>query len=214
MIYADEVHRDREESYYRIMLYYEPKLWLSMTVTHELTDEFNIFDILNQNIAYEIRLHRALEEYLFCPFHYLGITDLDINREMFDDNSESYSIKHGTCPIFVTYEKKEDIANSTKYEDQFINNQIFSWKTRSKVTINSTESKELINYRENNLKIYLFIKKSDGEGSDFYYMGKVIPIEWNETVIENDHGTLLPIMNFKLQLENSVRNDIYEYFTK
>ncbi|MBQ9885746.1 MAG: DUF3427 domain-containing protein [Lachnospiraceae bacterium] len=133
-----------------------------------------------------------------------------------DDSSTiyGYRIKYGTCPIFVTYEKKEDIANSTKYEDQFINNQIFSWMTRSKVTINSTESKELINYRENNLKIYLFIKKSDGEGSDFYYMGKVIPIEWNETVIENDHGTLLPIMNFKLQLENSVRNDIYEYFTK
>ncbi len=29
-------------------------------------------------IAYEIRLQDAMEEDLFCPFHYFGITDLDI----------------------------------------------------------------------------------------------------------------------------------------
>lgn len=133
-----------------------------------------------------------------------------------DDSSTiyGYRIKYNTCPIFVTYEKKDDIASSTKYEDQFINNQIFSWMTRSKVSLDSSETQEIINYKENGLKIYLFIKKSDGEGSDFYYMGKVTPIEWTETVIKNDNGKELPIMNFKMKLEHSVRNDIYEYFTK
>jgi hypothetical protein len=133
-----------------------------------------------------------------------------------DDSSTiyGYRIKYNTCPIFVTYEKKEDIANSTKYEDQFIDQQIFSWMTRSKVSIDSPESQQLIHYQENNLKIYLFIKKSDGEGTDFYYMGKVKPVHWEETVIENDRGQKLPIMNFQLMLEHSVRNDIYEYFTK
>ena len=133
-----------------------------------------------------------------------------------DDSSTMYGyrIKYDTCPIFVTYEKKEDIASSTKYEDQFIDNQIFSWMTRSKVSFNSPEAQRLIHYQETGLKIYLFIKKSDGEGTDFYYMGKVHPIEWQETVIENDKGKKLPIMNFQLQLEHSVRSDIYEYFTK
>lgn len=133
-----------------------------------------------------------------------------------DDSSTiyGYRIKYHTCPIFVTYEKKEDIANSTKYEDQFINNQIFSWMTRSKVSQNSPEAKELMNWAENGLKIFLFIKKSDGEGSDFYYMGRVTPIEWHETTISNDRGKQLPIMNFLMKLEHSVRNDIYEYFTK
>lgn len=133
-----------------------------------------------------------------------------------DDSSTiyGYRIKYNTCPIFVTYEKKEDIANSTKYEDRFINDQIFSWMTRSKVNLNSPEAKELINYEHNGLKIYLFIKKSDGEGSDFYYMGKVTPISWRETTILNDKGQQLPIMNFQMKLEHSVRNDIYEYFTK
>ena len=133
-----------------------------------------------------------------------------------DDSSTiyGYRIKYNTCPIFVTYEKKDDITSSTKYEDQFINNQVFSWMTRSKVNLHSAETKELINYAENGLKIYLFIKKSDGEGSDFYYMGKVTPFDWQETTILNDKGKQLPIMNFQMKLEHSVRSDIYEYLTK
>ena len=133
-----------------------------------------------------------------------------------DDSSTiyGYRIKYNTCPIFVTYDKKDDIASSTKYEDQFINQQIFSWMTRSKVSMNSPEAQELIHYKENGLKIYLFIKKSDGEGTDFYYMGKVEPVEWSETTIENDKGQKLPIMNFQMKLEHGVRNDIYEYFIK
>lgn len=131
-----------------------------------------------------------------------------------DDSSTvyGYRIKHNTCPIFVTYEKKEDIANSTKYEDRFINNQLFSWMTRSKVSLESPESQKIINYKEIGLKIYLFIKKSDGEGTDFYYMGKVSPVDYMQTEIKNDKGQKLPIMNFKMKLEHSVREDIYEYF--
>ena len=133
-----------------------------------------------------------------------------------DDSSTiyGYKIKNGTCPIFVTYDKKENIASSTKYEDQFVNNKVFSWMTRSRVAIDSTESQEIIRYKENGLKICLFIKKSDGEGTDFYYMGKVKPIAWTETTIRNDIGKNLPIMNFQMELEHSVRNDIYDYFTK
>ena len=133
-----------------------------------------------------------------------------------DDSSTvyGYKIKNGTCPIFVTYEKKEDIASSTKYEDEFLTNNIFSWMTRSRVSIDSDEAQKLIHYKENGLKILLFVKKSDGEGSDFYYMGLAEPIYWEQTEISNDNGKKLPIMNFHLQLEHSVRDDIYDYFVK
>ena len=86
--------------------------------------------------------------------------------------------------------------------------------TRSKIGVNSPEAKELMNYAENGLKIYLFIKKSDGEGGDFYYMGRVTPIEWHETTIADDRGKQLPIMNFQMKLQHPVRSDIYEYFTQ
>ena len=36
------------------------------------------------------------------------------------------------CPIFVNYHKDDDISESTKYEDEFINNKEFSWMSKSK----------------------------------------------------------------------------------
>jgi len=133
-----------------------------------------------------------------------------------DDSSTvyGYKIKNGSCPIFVTYEKKDNIASSTKYEDVFLTNNLFSWMTRSRVSMDSDETQKLIHYKENGLKILLFIKKSDGEGSDFYYMGTVEPIHWEQTEIRNDVGKKLPIMNFHLQLAHSVREDIYHYFVE
>ena len=61
------------------------------------------------------------------------------------------------------------------------------------------------------LKLYLFVKKSNAEGTDFYYLGKVKPCDAVETTSANDNGKLLPIVNFKMELEYAVRNDIYDY---
>ena len=132
-----------------------------------------------------------------------------------DDSSTvyGYKIKYNTCPIFVTYNKSEDIAKSTLYEDEFIDNNVFSWMTRSRVSLDSTEAQKLIHYKEDGLKVYLFVKKSDGEGTDFYYMGEAIPEDWKETVQKDDDGKSLPIVNFLLKLKNPVREDIYSYIT-
>lgn len=132
----------------------------------------------------------------------------DVCRLMNWDRDESstmygYRIKHNTCPIFVTYEKKDDISESTKYEDQFVNQQTFSWMTRNGVAIDSRESQEIINSEQSGLKIVLFIKKSDGEGTDFYYMGEVNPVDWRQTTIKNNKGRKLPIMNFLFKLKNA-----------
>lgn len=132
-----------------------------------------------------------------------------------DDSSTvyGYRIKYNTCPIFVTYEKKDDISETTKYEDQFIEPQLFSWMTRSRVSEDSPEAKDIINYEKNGLKMFLFIKKSDGEGTDFYYMGRVKPVDHRETTINDKNGKAWPIMNFKLKLEHAVRSDVYDYLT-
>lgn len=125
-----------------------------------------------------------------------------------------YRIKYNTCPIFVTYDKDENIAKSTFYKDEFINEQIFSWMSRSRLTLNSKEIKEVINGLEVGMKYYLFIKKSDDEGNDFYYMGKVLPLRWEQTEIPDDNGKMLPIVNFRMKMEHPVRSDIYEYITR
>ena len=141
-----------------------------------------------------------------------------------DDSSTvyGYRIKHSTCPIFVTYQKSDDIASSTKYPDEFekissdpnvFSNRIFSWMTRSRVSESSPEAQQIIHAKEDGLKILLFLKKSDGEGTDFYYMGEAYPVDWEQTTIENDNKETLPIMNFKLELKHEARKDIFDYFT-
>ncbi len=74
------------ESYQKIMRYFKPKFWLGMTASPD-TNQYDIYSIFDHHIAYEIRLQQALEEDLLCPFHYFGITDLEINGEVFDDNA-------------------------------------------------------------------------------------------------------------------------------
>ena len=86
VIMLDECHHAGAESYQKIMRYFKPKFWLGMTASPD-TNQYDIYSIFDHHIAYEIRLQQALEEDLLCPFHYFGITDLEINGEVFDDNA-------------------------------------------------------------------------------------------------------------------------------
>lgn len=86
VIILDECHHAGSSSYQKIMAYFDPKFWLGMTASPD-TSNYDIYELFDHNIAYEIRLQQALEENLLCPFHYFGITDLEINGEVFDDNS-------------------------------------------------------------------------------------------------------------------------------
>lgn len=87
MIIIDEVHRAASNSYQKIMNYFKPEFWLGMTASPDRPDGFDIYKLFHNNIAYEIRLQQALENDLLCPFHYFGITDLEIDGETFDDNT-------------------------------------------------------------------------------------------------------------------------------
>lgn len=125
-----------------------------------------------------------------------------------------YRIKYNTCPIFVTYEKTEEVlGSSTGYQDAFVNNRQFSWMTRNRVTLEHDESQAIINSKKNGLRIMLFVKKSDGEGSDFYYMGQMTPKQWMQTTIKDKYNKDLPIMNFQFEMGKAIRDDIYDYFT-
>ena len=63
------------------MAHFRPEFWLGMTATPERTDDKDVFEKFNHQIAYEIRLKDALDYNLLCPFHYHGISDLKINDE-------------------------------------------------------------------------------------------------------------------------------------
>lgn len=86
VIILDECHHAGAKSYQRLMDYFTPSFWLGMTASPD-TNQYDIYSIFHHHIAYEIRLQQALEEDLLCPFHYFGITDLEIDGTIFDDTT-------------------------------------------------------------------------------------------------------------------------------
>jgi superfamily II DNA or RNA helicase len=129
------------------------------------------------------------------------------------NNEEStiygYKIKYNTCPIFVTYNKDDSISDTTKYNEGFIDQNIFSWMTRSNRNLESSEVIRIKEFENTGLKIPMFIKKNDDEGIEFYYLGQVDPIltDINQTTISGKS-----IVNIPLKFRSYVRDDIYEYF--
>lgn len=86
-ILIDEVHKAGAKSYHKVLNYFKPKFLMGMTATPERTDDFNIYELFDYNIAYEIRLQEALEEDMLCPFHYFGVTDFEYDGETIDDTT-------------------------------------------------------------------------------------------------------------------------------
>ena len=70
------------------------------------------------------------------------------------------------CPIFVNYHKEDHISESTKYEDEFINNKEFDWMSKSNRTMNSNDVQSILG-KNGAIRLPLFIKKNNDEGIDF-----------------------------------------------
>jgi superfamily II DNA or RNA helicase/HKD family nuclease len=115
------------------------------------------------------------------------------------------------CAIFVNYEK-HDHSSSTKYLDEFVSPSQFNWMSKNNRRLTSPEIVRFMDH-ENSLRLPLFIKKSNDEGLDFYYMGELTPIQesFKETTILNDVGNALPVVEASFYIHPHVENDIYEY---
>jgi hypothetical protein len=116
------------------------------------------------------------------------------------------------CPIFVNYHKEEGISESTKYEDEFVNNKEFDWMSKSNRKIDSKDVQSILG-KNGDIRRPLFIKKNNDEGMDFYYMGEVNP-ELNkveQTTMTNDKGKQIHVVKIRFNLENPVTAPIYTY---
>ena len=178
-------------------------------------DEFKLY--IKDTLAYAEKRFLAdfvPEKYYHGFKLYASYTRKDACRILNWEKDESstiygYRIKYNTCPMFVTYNKSDDISESTKYEDRFFSPYIFNWMTRSRVDITSAEVEAI---KQNSLLKLLFIKKNDDEGSEFYFMGTVHTHDCASTSITDKHGKKLPIVQVFYDMEQPVEPKIYNYF--
>lgn len=103
-VLVDEVHRAGAETYRRVLDHLAPSFLLGMTATPERTDGFNVFEMFDFNVPYEIRLQQALEEEMLAPFHYYGVTDFVHGDQIIDDASQ--------LAILVAPERADHIVRS------------------------------------------------------------------------------------------------------
>ena len=118
------------------------------------------------------------------------------------------------CPIFVNYHKEESISSTTKYEDGFLNNKEFEWMSKSRRTLDSPDVQSIFNYKKG-LRLPLFIKKNNDEGTEFYYMGDVVPIDgsFKQSTMSDDSGNNVSVVKITFEMKNPVDDGIYNYIT-
>ena len=128
---------------------------------------------------------------------------LDISSTLY-----GYRTNNKITPCFVTYHKSQDVDESIDYNDHFIDRKTFAWESRSNRRIESEEIQKVISSK----RILLFIKKQDGEGSDFYFVGDCKIIQGSIKQEKMKDGK--PVVHFSFELDKIVENDMYKYLTE
>jgi superfamily II DNA or RNA helicase len=139
------------------------------------------------------------------------ILNWDLNEEA---TVYGYKLSNNSCPIFVNYHKEENIASSTKFPEKFLSSSQFLWYTKPQRRLSNSTIAAIKNHN-NQLRLPLFMKKHNGEGTDFYFMGDVKPIDesFEETTIKNDQNKDVPVVKVILELVTPVESTIYNYLT-
>ena len=116
-----------------------------------------------------------------------------------------------TFPVFINYDKNEEINDTIKYEDHFENSNKLIAISKSGRTILSEDVQNFINAKERGIKVELFVRKNkdDKISKEFYYLGRMNATgNVKEFIMPNTDKTAVEI---EWILETPVREDIYEY---
>ena len=119
-----------------------------------------------------------------------------------------------TCPIFITYNKNDEISDTIKYKDELLNETTLKWFSKNKRTLESPDVKTILNSLTNGLDLSLFIIKDDAEGGDFYYLGSLtlIPSSVEEMLRTLEKGDE-SIVTMQFKLDTPVSDPLYRYIT-
>ncbi|SMC16468.1 PLD-like domain-containing protein [Clostridium acidisoli DSM 12555] len=123
----------------------------------------------------------------------------------------AYNKTTNTFPVFINYNKSEDISDSIRYKDRFISPSTIIGLSKHPRNLSSSDIMHIKNSKETGLEISLFVRKNkdDKISKEFYFLGKVTPTG-NFTAINMDI-TNDPAVEIEYSLHTPVRDDIYDY---
>ncbi len=129
---------------------------------------------------------------------------LNIGGYKFDKHTKTF-------PVFINYDKTEDISDTTKYEDHFTNASTLIAISKSGRSLESEDVQNFLYAKSRGIDVQLFVRKNkdDKVSKEFYYLGRMTATgKAKEFVMANTDKTAVEI---EWHLDVPVREDIYEY---
>lgn len=119
-----------------------------------------------------------------------------------------YRVGEHDAPIFITYEKSDDQKRNAIYDNTLENGRSLRWYTRVPRHLNSEEVQRLLH--TGGMHIHLFVKRSDAEGKQFFYLGeaKIDPSSVKEELIG---AKKKPAVGMNLIFEQPLTSEMYTY---
>ncbi len=121
--------------------------------------------------------------------------------------------KTKTFPVFINYDKSDDISDTTKYEDHFVEgfrDRLIAI-SKSGRSLQSEDVQNFLKSKERGIQVELFVRKNkdDKISKEFYYLGHMTASEnAKEFTMANTDKSAVEI---EWILDVPVREDIYEY---
>ena len=118
-----------------------------------------------------------------------------------------------TFPVFINYEKTDDISDTTRYEDRFIENDRLIAISKSRRNLSSSDVQNFLYAQQRGISVYLFVRKNkdDNISKEFYFLGEMNATGNTECItMPNTDANAVEI---EWKLDVPLRDDMYEYIT-
>lgn len=209
--YAECVFIEKEGNDYKISKQF--KDMLKNQDFYDLVKELVDFGIERYQSNYSNK-YQDTELVLYQKYTYEDVCRLlnwERNEVPLNIGGYKFDKKTKTFPVFINYDKQEDISATTKYEDRFIGYNRLIAISKSGRSLESDDVQNFIYAKQRGIAVHLFVRKNkdDKVSKEFYYLGKMIATDKvKEFIMPNTEKTAVEI---EWLLDTPVREDIYEY---
>ena len=187
-----------------------------------LNDKF--YEMLQEPVEFGIRryernyknTYKQTDLVLYQKYTYEDVCRLlnwEQNEVPLNIGGYKFDKKTKTFPVFINYDKSENISDTTKYEDHFIpgSRDRLIAISKSGRTLKSEDVQNFLKAKERGIQVELFVRKNkdDKISKEFYYLGHMTASgNTKEFTMVNTEKTAVEI---EWILDVPVREDIYEY---
>lgn len=211
--YADCIFLEKEDqgNDYKISKSFE--VMLENPEFYAILKELVEFGISRYQLNYSQR-YQDTNLVLYQKYTYEDVCrllDWESNEVPLNIGGYKYDKKTKTLPVFINYDKSDDIQDTIKYEDHFLSASRLIAISKQGRSLESEDVQNFLNAEQRGIHVELFVRKNkdDKISKEFYYLGRMRATGFaKEFTMSNTNKSAVEI---EWELDTPVREDIYEY---